>query len=331
MPFNLIQNKMPSLWKQILRKNFTKIDSFSDYLNLDEDQKRRIVPKPKFILNVPFRLAEKIKKGTLDDPILRQFLPMNEELTPHPDFLDDPVGDHHSCISPKLLQKYQGRVLLISTSACAMHCRYCFRQHFDYQTDLKEFSKEIEMITNDPSIHEVILSGGDPLSLDDSSLQNLLEPLNSIAHVKRIRFHSRFPIGIPERIDDSFIELIRCLNKQVYFVIHANHPLELDHDVLSHLKKLQLLGCTLLNQSVLLKGVNDDFSTLKELCEKLVDNGIMPYYLHQLDRVQGGSHFEVPPEQGLFLISELLKHLPGYAVPKYVKENAGELSKTPLT
>lgn len=318
------------LWKQILRNNFTHWEKLADYLELSSEQRSHILTQPSFVLNLPLRLAQKITKGTLEDPLLKQFLPLKVEKNPTLGFVQDPVGDHLCRKESKLLHKYEGRVLLVCTSACAMHCRYCFRQNFDYETQNKLFKKELEIITEDPSIHEVILSGGDPLSLSDHILEELLEAISAIPHIQRIRFHSRFPIGIPERIDASFIHLLKKLRPQIWFVIHTNHPKELDAEVLSHLHLLKNIGVILLNQSVLLKGVNDSVEILVELCEKLVNHGIFPYYLHQLDRVQGAAHFEVAEEKGKELIQEIAKYLPGYAVPKFVKELSGEPYKTPI-
>ena len=190
--------------------------------------------------------------------------------------------------------------------------------------------KELQLIAQDPSIREVILSGGDPLSLTDHALENLLTGLAAIPHLKMVRFHTRFPVGIPERIDDSLLRILNNCPLQIWFVLHSNHPMELDGDVFDAMNKLRKQGISILNQSVLLKGVNDNVETLKELCEKLVGHGIMPYYLHQLDRVQGAAHFEVDEEKGRALIRQLAAQLPGYAVPKYVREVAGQPSKTLL-
>ena len=267
----------------------------------------------------------------MNDPILKQFLPTLEEELEIKDFISDPVGDLQAKKESKLLHKYHGRALLVCTSACAMHCRYCFRQNFPYEKNAsRAFDKEIQVLEEDSSISEVLLSGGDPLSLSNTVLSELIAHLSSIPHIKRLRFHSRFPIGIPERIDEDFLKILSHTNLQVVFVIHCNHPDELDADNLEALKKIQKLGIPVLNQSVLLRNVNNSAKTLHSLCEKLIDNGIIPYYLHQLDRVQGAAHFEVSEEEGLKLIQELQKKLPGYAVPKYVREISGELSKTPL-
>lgn len=318
------------LWKQILRKNFIRWEVLADFLNLNESQREHVLQKSHFPLNVPLRLAEKMEKGTLEDPILRQFLPLKDELKQSMDFLADPVKDAHFRQETKLLRKYEGRVLLLVTGACAMNCRYCFRQNFDYDISEKTFLPEIALIREDSSIREVILSGGDPLSLSDSHLKPLLKSLSEIPHVSRIRFHTRFPMGIPERIDSHFLSLVESIPKQIWFVIHSNHPNEFDQDIFDHLRSLQKRGVVILNQAVLLKGVNDDALTLQRHCELLADHGILPYYLHQLDRVQGAAHFEVSEEEGLALIKKVSEKVSGYAVPKYVREIPGKLSKTIL-
>lgn len=284
--------------------------------------------RPRFALNLPFRLASKIEKGNIEDPILKQFLPVVDENHVDPSFNLDPVGDGICRKSSKLIHKYHGRVLLVCTSACAVHCRYCFRQNFDYDVRGKTFDDELALISEDTSINEVVLSGGDPLSLDDRILSQLLERLSRMPHVRKVRFHTRFPIGIPERIDDSFLGILRDVPLQFWFVVHVNHPRELDRDVLVALKSIQKIGIPVLNQSVLLRGVNDSVEVLEELYGTLVDHGIFAYYLHQLDRVQGAAHFEVTEERGKQLIRELEARMPGFAVPKYVKEIAGAPGKT---
>jgi EF-P beta-lysylation protein EpmB len=319
-----------STWKSLLRLNITSTEALACYLELSDLQREQLSLKPSFVPNVPIRLAQKMAKGSLDDPLVLQFLPLSKESIANPAFCKDPVGDALSRKEACLLHKYEGRVLLICTSACAMHCRYCFRQNFSYEVKNRLFSAELEAIKKDPSIREVILSGGDPLSLPDHLLQGLFEELEAIPHVTKLRFHTRFPIGIPERIDASFLHALSYFKKQIYFVIHSNHPRELDEDIFARLAALRRAGCILLNQSVLLKGVNDDVTTLQTLCELLVDNGILPYYLHQLDRVEGAGHFEVQEEEGIRLIRELAKRLPGYAVPRYVREIAGEPNKMPI-
>lgn len=316
-------------WRDVQRRNFTSWEVLADFLNLDIAQRQKLIKKHSFSLNLPWRLAEKIQKKTLDDPILKQFVPLLSETTPF-GFEKDPVKDKSFCLSEKLLQKYEGRALILSTSACAMHCRYCFRQHFPYEVERKNFEKELELLRNNTSLKEVILSGGDPLSLSNETLQSLLGQLDTIAHLNRVRFHTRFPLGIPERIDNGLLTLLDNCRLQTWFVIHSNHPLELDEEVLNALKKIQQLGIPILNQSVLLKGVNDSTDILCSLFLKMVDHGISPYYLHQMDRVEGGQDFEVSEEKGLQLMNELRALLPGYAIPSYVREVAGETHKTVL-
>jgi EF-P beta-lysylation protein EpmB len=318
------------LWRRIQRDNFTDWEELLSFLDFDISKAQQILPHAKFPLNLPVRLAEKIEKGHWNDPILRQFIPTIQELEPSPLFILDPVADRAFRPQPKLLYKYHGRALLLCTSACAMHCRYCFRQHFDYETKDKLFVEELSAIANESSISEILLSGGDPLSLSDAQLQYLFNEFEKIPHLKRIRFHTRFPIGIPERIDASFIRLLSSCKKQVIFVIHCNHWKEFDEEIFKHLKKIQQLGIPILSQSVLLRGINDDVEILKILFELLIDHGIIPYYLHQLDRVQGAVHFEVSEEEGKSLMNRLHAVLPGYAIPKYVKEIANQPNKSPI-
>lgn len=320
---------MPSqipLWRKILSQNFTRWEKLAAYLQVPETVGLHAKGFP---LNLPQRLAAKIEKGNIYDPLFLQFVPQPKELITSVGFNKDPVGDDAARRTPKLLQKYSHRVLLTTTGVCAMHCRYCFRQNFDYPRQNTPFDQELEYIRNDHSIQEVILSGGDPLSLADESLAQLIGSLDKIPHVRKLRFHSRFLMGIPERAEESFLDIIRRTRLQTYFVLHSNHPREFDEEVLATLKKVRHAGAVLLNQSVLLRGVNDDLDTLIALSNLLVDNGILPYYLHQFDQVQGGAHFALSEKEGLALITAMTLKLPGYAVPKYVKEIAGEGSKTP--
>ncbi len=318
---------MISNWRHIQLQNFVSWEKLSLFLQIDKNQKDVLV-KSSFPLNLPLRLAEKIQKSNLEDPILKQFLPITSENLLEPGFQKDPVNDTSFKKEAKLIQKYQGRALLVTTSACAMHCRYCFRKNFSYEVDRKDFQPEISLIEKDTSLREIILSGGDPLSLSNAQLKNLLESLGNISHIKRIRFHTRFPIGIPERIDEEFLSILDSFAKQIHFVIHTNHPKELDSTIFCALKKIQKLGIPVLNQSVLLKGINDCVFTLKELFETLSDHGILPYYLHQLDKVAGAGHFEVKETEGKALMKELSSHLSGYTLPKYSKEEPGSPSKT---
>lgn len=321
---------MISDWKTLLKTNFTRLEDLLLFLKLGSEDQKLILQKPRFPLNIPRRIAAKMQKGTLDDPLIRQFLPHILEDEEEATFSQDPNEETLHQLGPKLLKKYEKRALLVTTSACAMHCRYCFRQNFPYEVDDKTFDAEIQKIRADSSLFEVILSGGDPLSLPDRKLRALLEEIDQIPHVRVIRFHTRFPIGIPERIDAAFLEILKSIKKQIVFVVHINHPRELDEEIAAALKEVAKIGIPLLCQSVLLKGVNDQVDVLGNLCERLVECGIIPYYLHQLDQVRGASRFEVDPKEGLALISALRERLPGYAVPQYVKEIPGMLSKIPV-
>lgn len=247
--------------------------------------------------------------------------------------LMDPVGDLDAQRLPGLLQKYAGRVLLVTTGVCAVHCRYCFRRHYPYGTapkTLAAWEPALEEIAADESISEVILSGGDPLTLRDSLLAALAERLAEIPHLRRLRVHTRLPLMIPERINDELLEWLRGTRLAPVMVIHANHANELSGEAADAVQRLVTAGIPTLNQTVLLRGINDDVETLAALSERLLDLGVLPYYLHQLDRVAGALHFEVPIERGLELVAALRARLSGYAVPRYVQERAGEASKTIL-
>lgn len=318
------------LWRQVQRENFTSLDKLADFLELDAAGRANLCPSPRFVLNLPRRLASKIKKNDLSDPLARQFLPLSDELLIDTSFEKDPVKDERFQLTPRLLQKYSSRALLVTSGACAMHCRYCFRQNYNYPSMPQGFEKELEILRNKPEIEEVILSGGDPLSLSDATLFSLIDQLCEIDHIKRLRFHTRFPVGIPERLDSHFLERFAKIKLPVWVVLHINHAQELDEDIYGALARWQRAGALLLNQSVLLKGVNDTLQDLKELSQALVNHGILPYYLHQLDRVQGAGHFEVAQEKGSELVGQLRAQLSGYGVPLYVKEEAYQPSKTPL-
>lgn len=326
-----MNSKRIPLWRKVQRKNFTQIDKLFHFLELSQEQKERVLKKPRFVLNLPLRLAEKIQKKTLEDPILKQFVPLIEEQEKKDGFTLDPVQDVCFQKESSLLQKYPKRALLLTTSACAMHCRYCFRQNFPYEKGNVDLKKEIEKIQKDTSLKEIILSGGDPLSLSDQELENLLNSLDQIEHIQRIRFHSRFIIGIPERVSKDFLKILQKVKKQIFFIIHINHPKELDEDVMLATQKMMALKIPVLSQSVLLKGVNDDPNVMLLLCEKLINTGILPYYLHAQDRVEGSSHFLASDEKGFEIIDFLQNNLSGFAVPKFVREIPNKSSKTILS
>lgn len=286
-----------------------------------------------FPLFVPREYIARMKPGDPDDPLLRQVLPLDAETLDLPGFGTDPVGESGAKVTAGLLQKYEGRALLITTGACAVHCRYCFRRHFPYGETpprTRAWSEAIEAIAADSSIHEVILSGGDPLTLPDEQLAPLAARLAQIPHVRRLRVHTRLPIMIPQRVNQKLLEWLCGTRLTSVVVIHANHVAEIDQAVAHSLKELVDAGLVVLNQSVLLRGVNDSVEALVQLCESLADLRVMPYYLHQLDRVAGAAHFEVPVEKGVQLVQQLRARLPGYCVPRYVQEVPGEPNKVVL-
>jgi EF-P beta-lysylation protein EpmB len=286
-----------------------------------------------FPVFAPREYIARMRPGDATDPLLRQVLPRAEESLDLPGFAADPVGDREATLSPGLLQKYQGRVLMVTTGACAVHCRYCFRRHFPYAESprsIAQWEPAIRQIEADPSIHEVILSGGDPLTLVDDLLEQLAQRLASIEHLRRLRIHTRLPIVIPQRVTSELLSWLTGTRLAPVMVVHANHPAEIDDSVAAALARLVDAGVPVLNQAVLLRGVNDTAEVMAELCERLVDLRVFPYYLHQLDRVAGAAHFEVPEATGLALIEALRARLPGYAVPRYVRETSGESYKLPL-
>jgi EF-P beta-lysylation protein EpmB len=286
-----------------------------------------------FAVFAPLSYVDRMRPRDPTDPLLRQVLPLAAECDEVAGFSSDPVGDAAATVGPRLLQKYTGRVLLLTTGTCAVHCRYCFRREFDYGAATaapRDLNADIARIAADPSVHEVLLSGGDPLTLGDGVLAAWAERLAEIPHLRRLRIHSRLPIVIPERVDSDLLRWLTGTRLTPYFVVHANHPQELDDAVAASLARLVDAGVPVLNQAVLLRGVNDSAATLLELCERLIDLRVVPYYLHQLDRVRGAAHFEVPVAEGRRLMEQLRESLPGYAVPRYVAEVAGERSKRPL-
>ena len=292
-----------------------------------------ISTKNPFSLRIPRHYVARMQTGNPNDPLLLQVLSRELEQTDQPGFLLDPVGDGPATASPGLLHKYQGRVLLITTGACPIHCRYCFRRHYPYsdsRPDNGDWSKAMGYIAADPSINEVILSGGDPLSLSNERLRTISDELAKIPHIRRLRLHTRMPIVLPERVDTGFKKWLRSLPWQTVVVTHCNHANEIDQRVSDTLAELKACGATLLNQAVLLKGINDDVAALVNLSEALFKSGTLPYYLHLLDRVAGAAHFEVKEPIALHLMSEIQRQLPGYLVPKLVREVAGKPHKIQL-
>jgi EF-P beta-lysylation protein EpmB len=286
-----------------------------------------------FSLRVPLPYLQRIAKGDPHDPLLRQVLPLGNELLAAPGYSEDPLDELSSNPIPGLVHKYHGRVLLIVSPNCAINCRYCFRRHFPYQDNKPgrhAWQHALNYIANDSSISEVIYSGGDPLATSDKQLQWLTEQIAQIDHVQRLRVHTRLPIVIPDRVTKSCIQWLTSTRLKPSMVIHSNHPNELDTAVANALGQLKQAGVTLLNQTVLLSGINDSLPVLQQLSERLFDIGVLPYYLHQLDRINGAAHFEVSDLQAKQLITELMAILPGYLVPKLVREIPDAQHKVPL-
>jgi EF-P beta-lysylation protein EpmB len=284
-----------------------------------------------FSLFVPRGFVARMRPGDVNDPLLRQVLPLADETTVVPGFSLDPVDDEASTRQSGLLQKYPGRVLLIATGTCAVHCRYCFRRHFPYEEtprSLADWQPALDEISCDESVSEVILSGGDPLTLVDETLSKLIDALADIPHLQRLRIHTRLPIVIPERVTAELVDVLKDCRLTPIVVVHSNHANELDSHVAAALAKLSNAGIVLLNQAVLLAGVNDSVDAQLALSDRLIDLRVLPYYLHQLDRVAGAAHFEVSISTGRQIIRQLRERLPGYAVPRYVAEIPGELSKS---
>lgn len=287
----------------------------------------------RFPLRVPRGFVDRMRRGDPQDPLLLQVLPLGVELDEVPGYVTDPVGDLAAKAAPGLLHKYQGRALLVTTGACAIHCRYCFRRHFPYEEENASragFAPALDAIRADASIGEVILSGGDPLTLNDRRLTALWAGLAEIPHVRRIRLHTRLPVVLPERIDRAFLEAWSTVPLQKVVVVHANHAQEIDDAVRAAIADLRAAGTTVLNQTVLLRGINDRVTDLVALSEALFEAGALPYYLHLLDRVAGAAHFDTPAHTAQRLVAQVAAHLPGYLVPRLVREEPGAPAKTVL-
>lgn len=286
-----------------------------------------------FPLRVPRPFLARMRKGDPDDPLLRQVLPLGEELRDVPGFVRDPVGDLASRGARGLLHKYRGRVLLVTTGACGVHCRYCFRRHFPYTEESAkpdDWREALEYLRADPSVNEVILSGGDPLTLSDARLADLARSLEAIPHIRRLRLHTRQPVVLPSRVDEALLAWLGACHLQKVVVLHVNHAREIDVAVREACERLRGTGATLLNQSVLLRRVNDSTEALAELSEALAGAGVLPYYLNLLDPVAGAAHFDVPETEALALVEDLRARLPGYLVPRLVREVPGAPAKMPV-
>jgi EF-P beta-lysylation protein EpmB len=324
----------PRTWQQELAEAITSPEELATALGLSPHAfAGALEAGRRFRLRVPRSFVARMRPGDLSDPLLRQILPVSAELAPDAGYSDDPVGERSAVRAPALLQKYRGRALLITTPACAVHCRYCFRREFPYEeqgADAPRWSEALAEIAADASLEEIILSGGDPLSLSNARLDNLTRALAAIPHVRRIRVHTRQPVVLPSRVDEGLLQWLRTSALPLVIVLHVNHPNELDGELIAACTRLRATGVTVLNQTVLLAGVNDDVEVLADLSRRLFEAGVLPYYLHALDRVRGAAHFAVPDERAQILAGRLAARLPGYLVPRLVREVPGAPAKVVL-
>ena len=319
-------------WKSELSNCISSIDQLLQLLGLSsKDLNASQLASQGFSIKVPLHYAELMEYGNPEDPLLKQVLPIEAELNQDPSFSIDPVNESEYNPVPGIVHKYRNRVLMIISPNCAINCRYCFRRHFPYQENRQskqQWLQALDYLKDRPEINEVIYSGGDPLAANDNFLSWLTQQIETIKHIKRLRIHSRLPVVIPSRIDTQLLTWLSSSRLKPTMVLHINHANEIDVKLCQSVEKLKTAGITVLNQSVLLKGINDSSQALINLSEKLFDAGIMPYYLHLLDPVQGASHFDIPVDKALKIFSHIQAELPGFLLPKLVQEKAGETSKS---
>ena len=316
-------------WQVLLSEGFSSSAALLRFLDLPVSY-ASTEAELEFKTRVPRGFAARMVPGDLNDPLLRQVLAAEAEETEAPGFTKDPLNEAAYNPVPGLIHKYHGRVLLTVTGACAVHCRYCFRRHFPYADNnpgRTGWQAVFDYISSNQSIHEVILSGGDPLLAPDTTLSFLFDALASIPHIKTLRIHTRLPVVLPERVDSGLCALLKAQRFQKVVVLHANHPNELSADVADACARLRDVGCLMLNQAVLLKGVNHAPECQIALSHQLMACGVLPYYLHVLDKVQGAAHFEVSVADAKAVLKTLSEHLPGYLVPRLVSEISGEKHK----
>ncbi|MDX1800100.1 MAG: EF-P beta-lysylation protein EpmB [Marinobacter sp.] len=322
-------------WQQLLSDSVTTPEGLLRSLGLDPDHWLAGAESGHrlFSIRVPTPYLSRIEYGNPQDPLLRQVLPLADEDHSQPGFIQDPLQERSATQTPGLIRKYRSRALLMVTGQCAINCRYCFRRHFPYaehRLSARERSDVLDALAADPDINEVILSGGDPLVANDQLLARWAQDLEALPGIRRLRIHTRLPIVIPQRVDAALTDWLSRSRLQTVIVLHINHPREIDASVRSALIRLKSTGATLLNQSVILKGVNDDVDTLASLSEGLFDAGVMPYYLHAFDPVSGAHHFDVSDDRARELVRTLQSRLPGFLVPRLVREIPGEAGKTLL-
>lgn len=321
-------------WQQLFSESLLTPEQLVQQLALPEALLTEIKQASElFQLRVPAPYLNRIKKGDINDPLLKQILPLGLEAVQTPGYVTDPLQEKDSNPIPGLVHKYKSRVLLITAGACAVNCRYCFRRHFEYQDNAISSSRLEEIsdyLIQHPEINEVILSGGDPLATSDHRLQQIVNTLEAIPHIKRLRIHTRLPVVIPQRVTEHLVNFLAESHLKVVWVLHINHPQEIDDHVRQASLRLKSGNMLVLNQSVILKGINDDVATLTLLSETLFESDILPYYLHAFDPVTGAAHFNVTDREAIQLWQALQAELPGFLLPKLVREIPGRASKTLL-
>ncbi|PID42820.1 MAG: EF-P beta-lysylation protein EpmB [Gammaproteobacteria bacterium] len=322
-------------WKKILSDSLDTPEKLADYLEFSAETRLSLLSisgkLAQFPLRVPKPYADRMAKGDLNDPLLRQVLPDARELSSSTGYSTDPLEEKNANLIPGLLHKYKSRALLILNGSCPVHCRYCFRRNFPYKDNrnaANDWSNAIRYIASDSAINEVILSGGDPLTYPDKYLRSLTDQLTVLPNIKRIRIHTRFPVVIPERVDQGLLRWLTEVQTRKIMVLHINHPNELDHNLSKALLDLKETDTLLLNQAVLLKGINDSAKVQANLCESLFDAGVLPYYLHLPDKVTGTAHFDLDESAAKAVIHDMRARLPGFLVPRLAREIPGKPSKT---
>jgi EF-P beta-lysylation protein EpmB len=321
-------------WKTEFSRCINSTDELLNYLQLDPQQLSVSQQAAlSFPMQVPWPFVRRMEVGNPDDPLLSQVLPIDAEMQTMPGFSPDPLKEADHNPVPGIVHKYRNRLLLIVSPHCAINCRYCFRRHFPYEENRQskeQWQQALAYISSMPEINEVIFSGGDPLAANDKFLGWLTEQIANIPHIKRLRIHSRLPVVIPSRINQQFFGWATTTRLKPVMVLHINHGNEINDELAASIAQCSANGILMLNQTVLLKGINDDAEILSALSEKLFDCGVTPYYLHLLDQVQGASHFDVGRDKAKQIYAQLQARLPGFLVPKLVTEIAGKRSKTQI-
>lgn len=329
------QTQAQDSWNQVLSGATRDVKTLLNQLDIPiTDLNQRQQACIDFPLLVPQPFINKMKRGNPNDPLLLQVLPQASELESVEGYINDPLAEKHSNLQKGLIHKYHGRVLILLSTGCAVNCRYCFRRHFPYQENRigkNDWQEILNYVAKDSSIEELILSGGDPLMLNDQQLEKFIKQAEEIPHLQRLRIHTRLPVVIPQRITNKLINILDCSRFDCVMVLHINHSQEIDDQLFSALSKLKEVGITLLNQAVLLRGINDTIDDQIDLSKALFKAGILPYYLHLLDKVSGAQHFDIEEAEAIRLHKQLLRSLSGYLVPKLVREEPGQGSKTPIS